>query len=240
LATKITLNSTAAVTLGVGQVTTRTATVSPSNTTNKAATWTYSNTKVATVSKGKVTAKGIGIATITVKTSNDKTASFKVTVKAAPTKIVLSKAVTIGVGEKYQTKVTFTPAKAQTTRTYSSSNTKVATVDKNGKITAKATGTTVKTYNGKTSTITVTVKKAPSKVTLSKTTFSLAKNKTATLKATIPSGTACLTAKTWSTSNKAVVTVDKNGKLKAVKKGIATITVKLYNGKSAKCKVTVR
>jgi uncharacterized protein YjdB len=243
LATKITLNSTAAVTLGVGQTVTRTATVAPSNTTNKTVTWTSSNTKVATVSSGKVTAKGAGTATITAKTSNGKTASFKVTVKPAPTKIILNKAVTLGVGEKYQSNVTLTPSNALNKRTYSSSNTKVATVDSSGKITTKAVGTakiTVKTYNGKTSTITVTVKKAPTKVTLNKTTLSLTKGKTVTLTASIPSGTACLTAKTWTSSNKAVATVNKNGKITAVKKGTATITVKLYNGKTATCKATVK
>ena len=58
-----------------------TATVSPANTTNKSVTWTSSNTRVATVSGGTITAKGVGKATITAKTSNGKTASVTVTVK---------------------------------------------------------------------------------------------------------------------------------------------------------------
>lgn len=44
---------------------------------------------------------------------------------------------------------------------------------------------------------------------------------------------------TWSTNNNKVATVDGNGKVKAIAKGTATITVKTANGKKATCKVTV-
>ena len=57
-------------------------TINPSDTTDsKALTWTTSNNKVATVDgNGKVTGVSEGEATITVRTSNGKTASCKVTV----------------------------------------------------------------------------------------------------------------------------------------------------------------
>ena len=45
---------------------------------------------------------------------------------------------------------------------------------------------------------------------------------------------------TWKSSNKKVVTVDKNGVIKAVKKGTATITVKTSGGEKAVCKITVK
>ena len=65
LVTSIQLNKTSDE-LDVGQTSQLTATVYPSNATNKAFTWTSSNSSVATVStSGLVTAKGVGTATIT-------------------------------------------------------------------------------------------------------------------------------------------------------------------------------
>jgi hypothetical protein len=59
-----------------------TATVAPTNATNKAVTWTTSNSAIATVStSGLVTGKAAGSATITVKTSDQsKTATSVITV----------------------------------------------------------------------------------------------------------------------------------------------------------------
>ena len=77
--TSVSLNKTS-LTLDVGKSYTLTKTVSPSNAVTPY-TWSSSNTSVATVdSNGKVTAKKAGTATITVKTSNGKTANCKVTV----------------------------------------------------------------------------------------------------------------------------------------------------------------
>ena len=78
-ATSVSLNKTS-LTLDVSKSYTLTKTVSPSNAVTSYA-WSSSNTSVATVDKnGKVTAKASGTATITVKTSNGKTANCKVTV----------------------------------------------------------------------------------------------------------------------------------------------------------------
>lgn len=79
-------------TLTVGDTKSLTATVSPENATNKNVTWTSSNTAVATVSNGVITAVAIGNATITV-TTNDGgyTASYGITVEAVkiePTNLV--------------------------------------------------------------------------------------------------------------------------------------------------------
>ena len=158
----IKLNKTSA-TKGVGQTLTLKVTFDPKNTAYKTITWKSSKTSVATVDKnGKVKAIKAGKATITAKTVNGKTAKCVVTVKAKPTKIKLSKSVTLKKGAKYSTSVKFTPSNAHTERTYKSSKPSVAKVDKNGKVTAVKAGTatiTVKTYNGKTSKITITVKK---------------------------------------------------------------------------------
>lgn len=81
--TEITLSPNT-LSLKVGGTATLTATVKPDTATNKTVTFTSDKTEVASVdTAGKVTAKAVGSATITVK-SGDKTATCKVTVDADP------------------------------------------------------------------------------------------------------------------------------------------------------------
>ena len=82
--TKVELNKTS-LTLDVNESETLTATITPSNATDKSVTWESSDTNIATVENGKVTATGEGTATITVTTEDgDKTATCTVTVTAPP------------------------------------------------------------------------------------------------------------------------------------------------------------
>ena len=78
--------------LEVGETRTINAIISPSNATNKKVTWSSSDEKVATVdANGKVTAVGVGEATITVKTEDGgKTAKCYVTVEENMYKVTLS------------------------------------------------------------------------------------------------------------------------------------------------------
>ena len=62
------------VTIPVGETITITATVLPEDASSKYVYWSTSDSKVATVSSGKITAKGLGTATITARTSDG---SFK-------------------------------------------------------------------------------------------------------------------------------------------------------------------
>ena len=83
------------------------------------------------------------------------------------------------------------------------------------------------------------IPRLPSKVVLDQSgTVSLVKGKTLQLKATLDPADSASTLK-WSSSNKAVATVTKNGKVKAVKKGTAIITVRTQNNKTAKVKIKV-
>lgn len=76
----VTLNPTL-LSLFTGGSETLTATVEPSNATNKNVTWSSDKPEVATVENGKVTAKAAGTATITVTTEDgEKTATCTVTV----------------------------------------------------------------------------------------------------------------------------------------------------------------
>lgn len=83
--TGVTLDkTTATLKLGESESVTLTATVAPENATNKDVTWASSNTAVATVSGGVVTAVAAGEVTITVTTADgSKTATCVVTVEAA-------------------------------------------------------------------------------------------------------------------------------------------------------------
>ena len=131
---------------------TLTATVEPSNATNKNVTWESSNTSVATVdATGEVTAIGAGTATITVTTEDgNKTATCAVTVTAATVSVT---GVTLSQNEAHlyynRTPNTLTltatvaPDNAtDKTVTWTSSNPSVATVE-NGVVTAVACGTAV-------------------------------------------------------------------------------------------------
>lgn len=94
-ASGVTLNKTS-IQLEKGGTETLTATVNPSNASNKNVTWSSSDTSVATVSSsGKITAKGKGSAVITVKTDDGGyTASCEVNVKEP--KLTVSASIGIG------------------------------------------------------------------------------------------------------------------------------------------------
>ena len=99
-----------------------------------------------------------------------------VQLQVVPTSVALNKTtLTLDTGKTSNLKATVYPSNAANKKcTWSSSNTSVATVDSNGKVTAKASGTatiTVKTSNGKTATCKVTVNlPAPQITGLSNTT----------------------------------------------------------------------
>jgi hypothetical protein len=70
----------ATLTLAAGGSETLTATVRPKNATDKTLTWTSSETEVATVEKGVITALTAGTTTVTATTVNGKRATCEVTV----------------------------------------------------------------------------------------------------------------------------------------------------------------
>ena len=119
---------------------------------------------------------------------------------------------------------------------YTSSNRKIATVDKKtGKVTAKAAGkVTITAKSGSLkATYTVTVKNPTLKLTKTSATVKVGKTTKITAKAT-PSGKI-----TYKSSNKKIATVSSNGTVKGIKKGTAKITV-TCNGVSKTFKVTVK
>ena len=238
--TSVTLSKTSA-SLKVGETVTLTATVNPSDATDKTVTWTTSDATVATVSNGVVTAKKIGTATITAK-AGEKTASCTITVIPTPvTSVTLSKtSASLKVGETVTLAATVNPSDAtDKTVTWTTSDATVATVS-NGVVTAKKIGTATITAKAgeKTASCTITVIPTPvTSVTLSKTSASLKVGETVTLSATVNPSDATDKTVTWTTSDATVATVS-NGVVTAKKLGTATITAKAGD-KTATCSITV-
>ncbi len=133
------------------------------------------------------------------------------------------------------------------TLAWSSEDKNVVTVDKNGVITPIGPGqttitATAKDGSGVKATCQVTVLPVPVEgVRLNKTKLTMKVGATLTLKATVMPSDATNRAVTWKSSNKNVVKVTSGGKLTALKKGTACITVKTKDGHfTAECTVTVK
>lgn len=161
-ATKVKLNKTKA-TVYVGKSTQLKVTG-----TKKKVTWKSSNKKIATVtSKGKVTAKKKGTATITATVSGKKY-TCKVTVKEIALKsISLNKtSLILDMQDTYKLKVKYAPTNTTVKKevTWISSNTDVVIVDEYGEVYACNAGKTVITakVGNKKAKCTVTVKEQPS------------------------------------------------------------------------------
>ena len=257
---RITLSASTGLTLTKGQTQKLTATVAPANATKKEVKWSTSNKNVATVSpSGLVTAKSAGTATITC-TAQDGSgvkATCKVTVTVPVSGIQLSQtSAALTVGDTLTLTKTIYPSDATNQAvTWMSSSDAVASVDSNGKITAKTAGSAVITCksvsdNSVVGICNVTVKakvQTPSeikvnKITLNKTTASVTKGKTLQLTATVAPGNATKKEVKWSTSNKNVAMVSTSGLVTAKSAGTATITCTTQDGSGVKatCKITVK
>ncbi len=215
-------------------------------------TWSSSNTSVATVNNsGVVTAKRLdGTSTIQAKVPNGKKDTVPVTVKILATDFTITnngsdEKTVLEIGQTHTIATSITPTDSSyKTITWSSSNTSVATVDSNGKVTAKHEGETVISgvlSNGLNRDLTVerTVKVLipirefsvdESNVTLN---IGDPAQETATLHPRFnPTSFEVDGTIDWSSSDPSIVSVDSNGVLTVNsnrKTGDVTITAKLHN-----------
>ena len=199
------------------------------------------------IDEGKILVAGGGVY------SNKETNTTKPTVKKV-TKVSLSKkSVVLVKGRSTTVKATVTPTNATNKKLkWTTSNSKVAVVNSQGKIIAKGRGNaTIKVMaldgSNKYATVKVTVKQPVTSVKLNRNSAILkvkgkAKQKTVTLKATAYPKNANNKAVSWKSSNSKIATVNSKGKVTAKKKGTCYITATAKDGskKSAKCKIVVK
>lgn len=248
--TSVTLDKTD-LTLDVNDTEKLTATVNPNDATNKTVTWKSDNEGVAIVdNSGNVTAKAAGTATITA-TVDGKSASCKVTVNGQTTTVPVQSVelnqttLELIAGKEATLTATVKPDDATNkTVTWSSNNETVATVDNNGKVTAKAAGEAIITakVGDKQATCNVKVTAAEvavESITLDKNSLELKAGNNATLTATVSPEGATNKDVTWTSDKPEIATVE-GGTVTAKAAGTAIITVTTVDGgKTATCKVTV-
>lgn len=236
--------------LKAGETAQLTATVEPSDASDKSLEWTSSDAKIATVdASGKVTAVGVGSATITVKTKDGgKTATCAVTVAPVAVEGVTVDPAKSEVveGNTVQLKATVSPADAAQEVEWTSSDSDIATVDKNGLVTTIKPGTVYivvrsKAYTDKQASCEVIVKQDDKLkgIAFDASEVQLETGQSRTLKVVFTPDYAANKNVSWSSSDPSVASV-KDGNVTGVKEGKATITATSEDGgHKAECVVTV-
>ena len=235
----VTLDKTKAA-IKKGKTVTLTAKVYPTTLEDKSVTWTSSDTKIATVSStGKVKGIKYGTATITcTSVATGLSATCKVTVgtvKLDKKEMVLEK------GKTAMLKATLTPTTLEDKNvTWTSSDTKIATVSSTGKVKGIKYGTATITCTSVATGLSATCQVTVGKVVIGVSEVAIKKSRTVTLTATVYPSTLTDRSVTWESSDTRIATVSSGGKVKGIKAGTATITcTSVATGLSSTCTVTV-
>ncbi|MBE6775511.1 MAG: hypothetical protein E7543_04900 [Ruminococcaceae bacterium] len=228
------------------------ALISPTNATNQKLKWKSSKPEYVKVSsKGKVTGLKAGkSATITVTTvDGKKVAKCKVKVAEVPVKSVKLNKTTASVytGGRVTLTAKLSPSKPTNSKvTWSSSDTKLATVSADGVVKAIKAGTVTITCTtedgGKKAKCTVVIEQGikVTGVTLDKTELEANVGTVFNLKATVEPYNASNQKLIWSSTNTSVATVSSNGKVTTLKEGLTYIQVRTDDGrKTASCRLNV-
>lgn len=228
--------------------------ITPKDATNQKVEWKSSDNNVATVDKdGKVKIVGkSGKATITATAQDGSkvkgTCTVRVGTKVKKVKIS-AKDTKVKVGKTLKLSATVTPDNAtEKGVTWKSSNKNIATVTSNGVVKGIKAGTvkitaTAKDGSGKSASVTIKVEKGKvkvKKIRLNKTSKTLKSKDTYKFVATIEPSNATNKKLKWTSSNKNIASVDKNGKVTAHKTGKVTITATATDGSNVSAKATVK
>lgn len=235
------------LTLNVGDYYSFITTLTPADSTETTLTWQSSDTSVAVVSKsGRVTAKKAGQAIIMVKTKSGSTGFCTVKVLQGVTGIEISDTeATVDMGDKIELTASVIPSGATDQGiSWESSDTDIATVDKDGVVKGISGGVAIITATsddgGYVAHCILTVVELITEITLNKTYYKLGLNKTFRLEATIKGPNATNQKLKWTTSDKSIVTVDQKGRIKGIKLGTATVYAKATDGSGAYAACVVR
>lgn len=224
------------------------ATIKPKDATQKTVVWSSSSKKIASVSsKGVVKGVKAGKAVITAKVKGTKIkASCKITVTVPVSKITIKGDSEVIIGNTITLKATVKPKDASNKKvTWSSSDTSVASVDANGKVTAVAPGqvtitATAQDGSKKSASKIVTVKeKEVTKIDFDVTEKNLFAGESFTITAIPYPEDAKDKVITWSSSDEEIAKVEDGVVTAGAKAGTATITAKANNGIANSCLVTV-
>ena len=158
----ISLNHDAKTFIKAGETLQLTATIYPDSATNKTVTWKSSDKTVATVDEsGLVTAVGNGTANITATTEDGNfKATCQVTVEIPELTLSLDKTELTLTQTEEQQKLTATVSDPEEKVTWLSSDPFVATVTRDGTVTAIANGTAIITASARDKTVSCTVEVA--------------------------------------------------------------------------------
>lgn len=223
------------------------ATYSPANATSTDLIWNTSNSSVATVDgAGVVTLVSAGTTIITVRPAYNPNlcmAQCIINVSQSATNFALTTTeLSLEVGATGTIGYKMTPENANTSITWKSMDTSIASVDKSGKVTAKGPGKTyvvATTENGFSGTCLIIVTKAATGVALDVYHLTIAVGDTYQVLATPTPNNSTETTFTWASKDKAIATVNGSGKVTGVKAGETIITVKTKSGSVEYLYVTV-
>lgn len=242
-ATKVSLNLTD-IDLEKGDSRILTPTVEPLDTTDSVSWATSNNDIVAVDNTGKITAVAPGTVTITA-TAGTVTANCKVTVGISITQIKLSETdLTVKKGDSDALSATIVPPDTTEDKaiTWTSSDDKTATVDKDGNVTGIENGTAIITAQAGTHTAqcTVHVLVPATGISLDKKEINVERGTSQTLTAKIAPDDTTVTNVDWVSTDETIATVDNEGKITGVSTGSTVITVKSRDGGfTAHCTVHV-
>lgn len=213
--------------------------MTPSNAKPEEMAWASSDSSVAKVSStGLVKTLKPGKVTIKVTSkSGQLTATSELTVSAVLVQsISISGTYSIIKGTTAKIVYSVSPSNAtDKTVLFSSSNASIASVDASGNVSGLAEGESTITLSSKDGNATskIVVKITPVRVvsiTLNKTALSLLPGTSESLKATVLPANAGDKSISWKSSNSAIVTVDKDGLVRSISTGQATVTSTTVDG----------